>query len=278
MSADSPLAQNISQSLDRQVKEQLALTRAISHPGESGRARENIVRDFIAETLPGFLAADTGFIIDARGQVSRQLDIIIYRNDYHPTFKVGGIRYFLVESVVAVIENKSRIESAAVLNEALDNIASVKALDRTGGGRNRVLIDREPAALVAELVDPRQRFCTEIFGGIVAERSLSPVSFAERMQEFFAKEDSKLWPNYYASVHDFVGCYQVEEEGRRFYSPIAEIASGFAVVKRTSEEPPPLVELLHELLNFWRTAPRIDYSPDAYFGTIAREASNSFAL
>jgi hypothetical protein len=116
---EEPLAQQIAQSLDRQVKEQLQLTRSIRHPGESGRARENIVREFIASTLPDLFKVDTGFVIDAIGNISRQVDIVVYRSDYHPSLTIGGIKHFPVEAVIAAIENKSRIESTALLQSLL---------------------------------------------------------------------------------------------------------------------------------------------------------------
>lgn len=46
------------------------------------------------------------------------------------------MRYFLVESVVAVLENKANMGSAAALTTALENIKSVKVLDRSARASN----------------------------------------------------------------------------------------------------------------------------------------------
>lgn len=130
------LPHTVMRSLASEVLHQLELVNAIAHPGENGRARETIIRSFLQKFVPRGFGIDTGFVVDAHGTMSKQVDIVIYRDDYHPVFEIGGVRHFMVESVAAVIENKARVESRKVLGSALDNLRSVKGLDRTGGGRN----------------------------------------------------------------------------------------------------------------------------------------------
>lgn len=109
----------------------MAAVGAVKHRGERGRAREEVLRQYLREVIPeGFLVA-TGFIIDSTGKQSRQQDLIIVRRDYHPRFQVGGTQFFPVESVAAVIEVKSTLKSRTLRN-AIENARSVKALDRTG--------------------------------------------------------------------------------------------------------------------------------------------------
>ena len=107
------LTDDIRSALNREVLTELDLARAISHPGESGRAREQIIAAFLDRLLPHSFSISTGFVIDATGAISRQIDIIIYRNDYHPVFEIGGIKHFLVESVAVVIENKASIAATS---------------------------------------------------------------------------------------------------------------------------------------------------------------------
>ncbi len=42
---------------------------------------------------------------------------------------IGGVKFFPVESVAAVFENKSRLDSATKIREAIANVMSVKALN-----------------------------------------------------------------------------------------------------------------------------------------------------
>jgi hypothetical protein len=58
-----PTAGLIGTSLTAQTKERLFLARVIDHPGESGRAREEAIRQHIQEFLPGDLRLETGFVV-----------------------------------------------------------------------------------------------------------------------------------------------------------------------------------------------------------------------
>ena len=64
--------------------------------------------------LPAELGIDTGFVIDAAGGVSKQIDIVIYRTSYHPVFEIGGVKYFLVESVWRSSRTRRRSEAQRV--------------------------------------------------------------------------------------------------------------------------------------------------------------------
>lgn len=50
----------------------------LRHSGEFGTYREAIVHDFLHSFLPQRLAIDTGFIVNALGEVSGQIDLVIY--------------------------------------------------------------------------------------------------------------------------------------------------------------------------------------------------------
>ena len=52
--------------------------RLISHPGELGTAREQIIREFLTAHLPKRFDVSTGFVFDCNGLISRQLDIVVF--------------------------------------------------------------------------------------------------------------------------------------------------------------------------------------------------------
>lgn len=106
------LIRSLVDSLAEEVLGQLELTKRIQHPGEGGRARENIVATFLRRILPASLGLSTGFVIDASGGISRQVDLIVHRLAHYPFFEIGGVRHFPVESVVAVLENKASMASS----------------------------------------------------------------------------------------------------------------------------------------------------------------------
>jgi hypothetical protein len=137
-------ARLLMESFVRQALERLRVAALLGHPGEIGRAREDALRDHLRSFLPPTLGVSTGFVIDAQGGRSRQIDIIINLADYHAVFMVSGIPLVPVEAVIAVFEIKSSVHSRAVLHDCYDVLKSVKQLDRSNGGRNYGLIHTEP--------------------------------------------------------------------------------------------------------------------------------------
>jgi hypothetical protein len=136
---DVPVPLTILRALADETRRRLELAGQIEHPGESGRAREQILTAFIEQLVPSLFGVSTGFVVDALGGKSRQLDVVVYQTDYAPAFEIGRVKHFLAESVVAVLEVKAAIDSERDLTQALDNIASVRGLDRSNRGRNRLI-------------------------------------------------------------------------------------------------------------------------------------------
>lgn len=152
--------------------QELRLVQSIAHRGEAGRAREGVLRRFLGRLCPPSLGLDTGFVIDGSGRVSGQVDLVLFRTDYYPVFEIGGVKHFPVESVVAVFEVKAVVDSASKLLDALEQIESVKSLDRTGRGSNYA---RQP---LGARIDPDVFYC-QAFGAVLAERSLATDSAAD---------------------------------------------------------------------------------------------------
>ena len=72
----------------------------------------------------------------SKGNVSKQLDIIIANALVCPRFETaGGNRFYPCESVVAVGQVKSSLTSDTALQGALENLESVKELDRSANGQ-----------------------------------------------------------------------------------------------------------------------------------------------
>jgi len=109
--------------------------RLISHPGELGTAREEIVRDFLRSHLPSRFDVSTGFAFDSSGKISRQLDVVIFDVSVCPRFEIPGGKFlFPCEAVAAVGQVKSSLTGRQQLRDAIENLASVKSLDRSANG------------------------------------------------------------------------------------------------------------------------------------------------
>lgn len=109
--------------------------RLISHPGELGTSREQIIRDFLTAHLPKRFDVSTGFVFDCSGAISRQLDIVIFDANVCPRFEIPGGKFlFPCEAVAAVGQVKSSLASRDAFRGAIKNLASVKSLDRSANG------------------------------------------------------------------------------------------------------------------------------------------------
>jgi hypothetical protein len=100
------------------------------HMLHRGTPRENLIVNFLKSHLSANVAIGTGEIIDHRSkprEPRNQFDVVIYRRNY-PKLDFGGVDGFLVESVVATIEVKSVLDSAAVV-QAVTAASNLKKLE-----------------------------------------------------------------------------------------------------------------------------------------------------
>ena len=100
----------------------------LRHTGEFGTYREGITRDFLQSFLPQRLAIDTGFIVNALGDVSGQIDMVIYDPSLTPPLESKNRqRFFPVETVIAAGEVKSDVKRDK-FKDGLVRLAKVKEM------------------------------------------------------------------------------------------------------------------------------------------------------
>lgn len=127
----------------------------IEHPGSKGDSLENTWIEWLRTYLPNRYCVDKAIVIDSKGQLSHQIDLVIYDQTYTPfVFKQNGIFYIPAEGVYAVFEVKPDLDKGNIIY-AGDKIESVRKLFRT----STKIIDRgkphNPRAL------------TKILGGVL---------------------------------------------------------------------------------------------------------------
>lgn len=99
------------------------------HNATTGALAEAVLREFLQEHLPKGVSVEEGFIIDAKGGLSKQCDIIIYdSHHYAPFYRAGQVVVVPVEAVIAVIEVKTSINKTR-FNEVIRYFASFKRID-----------------------------------------------------------------------------------------------------------------------------------------------------
>jgi hypothetical protein len=118
--------------LQKQMRSKLTLNRKIlTHPVAKGDTSELEWIDMLSSYLPSRYQTGKAFIIDCKGNVSDQIDIVIYDRHYSPfILRQNGATYIPAESVYAVIEVKPTLNSAYI-DYAAQKALSVRKLTRT---------------------------------------------------------------------------------------------------------------------------------------------------
>lgn len=118
--------------LQRQMIAQLSTNRQnINHPGTKGDASELRWLDVFRSYLPMRYKMEKAFVLDSRGRMSDQIDIVIFDRQYSPfLFNQDGAVYVPAESVYGVIEVKQSL-CKDYLEYAGAKAASVRRLHRT---------------------------------------------------------------------------------------------------------------------------------------------------
>lgn len=176
--------------------------RLITHPGELGTAREQIIRDFLKSRLPKRFDVGTGFAFDCSGNISKQLDVVIFDSLICPRFELpGGKSLFPCECVVAVGQVKSNLSSQRDLSNALDNLESVKVLDRSARGTAYDLVHQE-------VLDPKSNHFHQVFTFLlVVDKSMHPDTLAESIMTRAFESSAETLPNVIASLDRYLVTY-----------------------------------------------------------------------
>ena len=118
------------------LQEQLAARlrsgrKSIQHPGALGGATEHGWIKMLGDYLPSRYRVDKAFVLDSRGQVSDEIDVVVYDRQYSPLlFRQDGVLYVPAESVYAVLEVKQELKREHVRYSG-KKAASVRQLHRT---------------------------------------------------------------------------------------------------------------------------------------------------
>lgn len=157
--------QSLFNGLQKQMEVQLNTNREnILHPGTKGDSLENVWIEWLRKYMPNRYSIDKAIIIDSKGQLSDQIDLVIYDQQYTPfVFTQNGVHYIPAEGVYAVFEVKPDLEGSCVVDGrsishieyAGRKIESVRKLERT----STKIIDRG--------VSRGARPLTKIIGGIL---------------------------------------------------------------------------------------------------------------
>ena len=118
-------------SLQKQMQATLDSADPIAHPTAKGDVTESGWSSWMKKYLPSRYSVTSGFVIDCNGNLSDQIDIIVYDRIFSsPIFVNGNPVMVPAESVYAVFEVKQDA-NAEHIKYARNKAASVRRLERT---------------------------------------------------------------------------------------------------------------------------------------------------
>ncbi len=143
----------------------------LEHTVTKGDHCESAWIDFFRSFLPSKYAIDKGFVFDCEGNISEQIDIIIYDSLYTPLIfgTDAGEKFVTAESVYAVFDSKPKIdkENLEYTNKKIESVFKLKRTSRGVINAGRYCPPRE---------------LTKIIGGILAIDSVNIDTVKEHMK------------------------------------------------------------------------------------------------
>lgn len=175
----------------------------VKHGGSKGALREDALRRFLEERVPGSCGTGAGEIVGPRNDTSQQCDLIIYdRLRGVPLVYGESTQVYPIECVYGTIEVKSGLSKDKLI-DALEKIRSVKALVPT----EAYLSIPASGPVTHAVVRPRP------FGIVFAYRldDNSLKSLAENLSHWEANVSPEFWPNLVVVLHEGVILHSDEQ-------------------------------------------------------------------
>jgi len=158
----------------------------IDHSGDKGENREDLLREFLKDHLPKQYGVLKGEIVTKDGAKSHAADVIVYDALSSPVLYKGKTAVVPIEGVYGIIEVKSRLSKA----ELVDAIRKIEAFKRLAPRDLGVIQTREYVTVHR----PTRPFGL-VFGYQLADNSLKSLS------ENWLEENQRIHDvNYFANL------------------------------------------------------------------------------
>jgi hypothetical protein len=142
------------------------------HPTARGDIGEDAWHRLLGGFLPRRYQVSKAFVLDARGNRSEQIDLVIHDRHFCPLlFEEGGHRYIPAESVFAVFEIKPQLTRVDI-QYAAKKVESVRRLHRTSlplVDRGEEKPPREPFPIIAGILAVESSWMSPRFGHPLAD-------------------------------------------------------------------------------------------------------------
>lgn len=182
-----------------EIESQFSKSSLLTHSGEIGQIREEIISNILRPFLPECFGLGTGQVFDLHNNMSKQIDVVIYDAIYsNVLLRNHTANLFPCESIYGEIEIKSNLSSSELI-KSLDNIKSIKKLYR----EDSTMLDITPISelkIGAGLTASKTKL-NDYIGIIFGFDGLDKQTLLEKLNSELICRDKNLLP-------DFIFCYK----------------------------------------------------------------------
>lgn len=101
------------------------------HWGEDGRYKELILINYLRRILPSNVSVGTGFVKNKTGELTSQIDIIIYKSSTPRLFSEGDFVILMPESILGIVEVKSK-STCSILSNTSSGPSTIQKAEENG--------------------------------------------------------------------------------------------------------------------------------------------------
>lgn len=180
-----------------QLRATLGVGRAVGgHPVAVGDSSELNWRGMLESILPTRYRVSKAFVVDANGERSEQIDLLVFDRHFSPVLvDVGDHLFVPAEAVYAVLEVKQELNREAI-KYASEKVASVRRLRRTSA----------PVPHAGGTFEPREP--SPILGGILTLESGWSRDFDRQLERALADQQDDGRPDIGCALHG--GSFEID--------------------------------------------------------------------
>lgn len=188
-------------SLQMAMIQEARFSDTLDHPTDKGDNTEECWINWFNRYLPKRYCADKATIIDCNGNMSEQIDIVLYDRHYsYLVFNQNSIKYLPAESVYAVFEVKPSMNKAYI-EYAGKKAESVRKLHRTSTAipyANGTYNPKEPQRIIAGILSTKSDWKTPF--GDPFKKVISTLEEQEQIDIGCSLENGAFHYNYRQSL------------------------------------------------------------------------------
>ena len=195
----------------RELVASFAAAGQATSPGQVGSARETPTRKRLMHLLPNGVAVGSGCVIDSYGGTSRQMDIVLYEEQFCPVYSINDdptTTYYPCEGVMAVGEIKSDIASTEI-DDIFSKVESTKKLrryavtDPSGVPFRRYGSPLTAVGTKTDQFDQDNNTSDQIFAfALGGSLKLSPETLCRKFRQLMAQFGRPMSPNLIVTLED----------------------------------------------------------------------------